>query len=56
MVEYVDKMVVNVKYQIDDWANRCLPSEYKSNHWNDYPIARIIVVAAAIKYLVEGFF
>jgi hypothetical protein len=26
----------------------------KITYWNDYPISRIIVVAAAIKYLLEG--
>lgn len=26
----------------------------KVTYWNDYPISRIIVVAAAIKYLLEG--
>jgi hypothetical protein len=43
-----------MKFQIDDFCSRSLPGDHKVTYWNDYPIAQIIVVAAAIKYLLEG--
>ena len=42
-------------FQIDDFCSRRLPGDHKVTYWSDYPISRIIVVAAAIKYLLEGF-